>query len=83
VREDFQQEMGLYGNYLIQTPEERAAKEQYINSEQILMLDDLFLDEEGEMIPFDQEKGTRVVMGRFGNTPIINGNTEYTIQLKK
>jgi hypothetical protein len=56
VREDFQQEMGLYGNYLIESPEERVEIDQQVNSEQVLMLDDLFLDEEGEMVPFDNQK---------------------------
>jgi FtsP/CotA-like multicopper oxidase with cupredoxin domain len=56
VREDFQQEMGLYGNYLIETAEERTEIDQQVNSEQVLMLDDLFLDEDGEMVPFDNQK---------------------------
>ena len=81
VREDLQQELGLYWNYLIEWtwPDDLVQT----NSEQILMFDDLFLDEDGSMVPFDKEKWTWVVMGRFGNTPILNGSTDYEISLKK
>lgn len=77
VREDLQQELGLYGNYLIMSSQHAP-----VNREQTIMLDDIFLDMHGEMIPFDTTKGTHVVMGRYGNTSLINGDTDYTLEMK-
>ena len=78
VREDLQQELGLYGNYLIMSSEQAP-----VNREEVIMLDDIFLDGNGEMVPFDSEKGNYVVMGRFGNTPLINGDTGYAFTMQQ
>ena len=78
VREDLQQELGLYGNYLIMSSEKAP-----VNREETVMLDDIFLDEAGEMVPFDSEKGNYVLMGRYGNTPLINGDTGYMMTMQQ
>lgn len=57
VREELQQELGLYGNYLISDGSDIP-----VNSEYALMLDDLFLDQHGSLLPFDTEKGNYVLM---------------------
>ncbi len=78
VREDLQQELGLYGNFLVMSSEKAP-----VNREETLMLDDIFLDNEGGMVPFDATKGDYIVMGRYGNTPLINGETTYDIAMQQ
>lgn len=78
VREELQQELGLYGNYIVSDGSDIP-----VNSEYVLMLDDLFLDQNGSLLPFDTEKGNYVLMGRFWTTPLVNGETNYILSLKK
>ena len=80
VREDLQQELWLYGNYIVES--DLADYRNQVNSEHVLMLDDLFVDDQW-LVPFDREKWTWVVMGRFGNVPLVNGKEEYTLDLKE
>jgi hypothetical protein len=77
VREELQQELGLYGNYLVTDPDVTIPT----NTEHTIMLDDIFLQADGSIVPFDQEVGTHVVMGRFGNIPLINGDTNFRLTL--
>lgn len=70
VREDIQQELGLYGNYLVTDPTEEYRNQ--VTNEQLLVLDDLFLNTTG-IVPFDALTWNFVVMGRFGNTSFVNG----------
>jgi len=70
LREDVQQDLGLYGNILV----DPAAKEYWspVNRESFLMLDDLLLDGEG-LFPFGEEAAVHTLMGRFGNVLLVNG----------
>jgi suppressor of ftsI len=70
VREDIQQELGLYGNYLVTDPDEEYRNQ--VTNEELLVLDDLFLNNTG-IVPFDALTWNFVVMWRFGNTSFING----------
>ena len=79
VREDLQQEMWLYWNYLVEDPLEKDVKQ--TNSEKIIMFDDIFLNEDGAIVPFDKDKWTYVVMWRFGNTPLVNWDTNFEMSL--
>ena len=70
VREDVQQEMGLYGNLMV-----RDGRPDYYgpaHREEVLMLDDLLVGEEGP-IPLGLERATHGFMGRFGNAFLVNG----------
>lgn len=80
VREDYAQESGLYGNYLV-TPRDPA----YWSSadrEVALILDDVLI-ENGALAPFDTKLVNRTLMGRFGNVMLVNGETNYTLGVKK
>jgi len=79
VREDYQQELGLYGNLLV-IPEKEAYYNE-VNQEELLVLDDILI--EGDIVPFYEEYIDRVLMGRFGNVMLINGETEYNLELEK
>lgn len=81
VREDIQQDMGLYGNLLI-TPENTDAYAP-VNQEEVIVLDDIMLDEEGYPVPYGDDDATHPLMGRFGNTMLINGLTDYALDVTK
>jgi FtsP/CotA-like multicopper oxidase with cupredoxin domain len=76
-REDLQQELGLAGNILV-TP---ISADYYspVNREEIVMLDDLVLTDTG-ITPFGLESSNYMLMGRFGNFFITNGEPEYSLE---
>lgn len=80
VREDYQQELGLYGNYLV-TPD----NENYwnpVNQEVALFLDDILLGNNGEA-EFSNKVVDHAFMGRYGNVMLINGDTNYSLNMNK
>ena len=74
VREDVQQDLGLYGNIMVRSP--RPDYFSPANREEVLMLDDLLLDDDG-MVPFGESATTHALMGRFGNVMLVNGEPRY------
>ena len=74
LREDFAQEMGLYGTIIV-----RPRDESYwapADRELTVTLDDVMI-EDGKMVPFSRSGPNFTAMGRFGNTMLINGQTEF------
>ncbi|TSC58573.1 MAG: multicopper oxidase type 3 [Candidatus Peregrinibacteria bacterium Greene0416_19] len=70
VREDLQQDMGLYGGLWVTPKDEKLYS--VVNREEVLMLDDILL--EGELpVPYGEKEANHALMGRFGNTMLING----------
>jgi FtsP/CotA-like multicopper oxidase with cupredoxin domain len=80
VREDIQQDLGLYGNMLVRSSS--AAYYAPVNREQVLMLDDLLLGDEG-LTPHGAESPTHALMGRFGNVMLVNGEPRYDLSVKQ
>ncbi len=80
VREDVQQELGLYGNLLVDHQDD--AYYAPVNREEILIFDDILMDEMG-IIPFGAESPTHALMGRFGNVMLTNGRPDYRVEVKK
>ncbi|MEO6098542.1 MAG: multicopper oxidase family protein [Fibrobacteria bacterium] len=79
-REDYQMELGLYGSYLV-APKDTAYW-QPVNREVVLMVDDLAL--RGNLIePFYRNLPDHAMMGRFGNVFLINGDTAFTLRVKR
>ena len=76
IREDYGQEMGLYGNILVvpTDPDYWAP----VNREVMLTLDDVLL-EDGKIAPFSRSETTYVAMGRFGNTLLVGGEPDLTL----
>ena len=69
-REDVQQDLGLYGNLMV-----RSSRDDWYgpaDREEVLMLDDLLLADEG-LVPWGRETVTLALMGRFGNVLLVNG----------
>lgn len=79
VREDFEQELGLYGNFLV-VPES-ANYWSPVNREVPLFLDDILI--ENDKIVLSNQGVDRTLMGRFGNVMLVNGETNYSLPAKK
>jgi FtsP/CotA-like multicopper oxidase with cupredoxin domain len=76
VREDYGQELGLYGNVLVQ-----PADPEYwppVNREVVLTLDDILL-EDGKVAPFSRSETNYAAMGRFGDVLLISGESELAL----
>ncbi len=80
VREDYQQELGLYGNILVEPSNSELLNP--VNKEQFMMLDDIQLDGQ-DIKQFYEEKIKQVLMGRFGDFMLINGEDSYNLSVKK
>ncbi len=77
VREDKQQELGLYGVILVEPKNDTNN----MAREEVIILDDILIEENG--LPEFPEKETNfAVMGRFGNTILVNGKTDYALDAK-
>jgi FtsP/CotA-like multicopper oxidase with cupredoxin domain len=77
IREDFAQEMGLYGTIIVEPREESYWPP--ADRQLTVTLDDVLI-EDGKMVPFGRSGPTFTAMGRFGNTMLINGQTEYSAE---
>lgn len=79
VREDRDQELGLYGVFMV-TP----SKEDYwtpATREVPVVLDDILL-ENGTPVAFPKDRASFALMGRFGNTMLVNGETDWRLRVK-
>ena len=80
IREDYGQEMGLYGNILV-TPDEPdywpAA-----NRELLLTLDDILI-EDGQIAAFKESETTHAAMGRFGNVMLVAGEADLSLETRR
>ena len=76
IREDYGQELGLYGNLLVE-----PADPDYwppVHREVLLTLDDILL-EDGKVAPFSRAETTYAAMGRFGEVMLIGGETDLRL----
>lgn len=74
VREDYQQDMGLYGNFAV-------TEDGYwndVDQEEYLIVDDIL--EDGE---YSSEAVTHTLMGRFGDKLLINDSEDYNFTVKQ
>jgi FtsP/CotA-like multicopper oxidase with cupredoxin domain len=79
IREDYGQEMGLYGNVLV-VPSD-AEYWGPVDRELLLTLDDVLL-EDGAIAPFSRDETNYVAMGRFGNVMLIGGETDPSLEAR-
>jgi FtsP/CotA-like multicopper oxidase with cupredoxin domain len=74
VREDYQQDLGLYGNMLV-------TEEGYwsnADQEEFLILDDV-----AENTDYDKDLVTHALMGRYGDKVLVNDQDDYKLTLKQ
>jgi FtsP/CotA-like multicopper oxidase with cupredoxin domain len=79
IREDYGQELGLYGHCLVV-----PADPDYwppANRDLALTLDDILL-EDGQVAPFSRSETTHVAMGRFGEVLLVNGETGLSLDAR-
>jgi FtsP/CotA-like multicopper oxidase with cupredoxin domain len=80
MREDYGQEMGLYGNLVVEpaTPDYWPPAHREVP----LTLDDVLL-EDGKVGPFSPIETTHAAMGRFGEILLIGGETDLRLQAER
>ena len=76
IREDYGQELGLYGNILVVPAEPDYWPR--VDREVLLTLDDILL-EDGKVAAFSQSETSHVAMGRFGNVLLVGGEPELAL----
>jgi FtsP/CotA-like multicopper oxidase with cupredoxin domain len=79
IREDYTQELGLYGNILVVPTDPEYWPP--VDRELILTLDDLLL-EDGKVAPFSTAETTYAAMGRFGNVFLVAGDPDLRLQAR-
>jgi FtsP/CotA-like multicopper oxidase with cupredoxin domain len=80
IREDYGQEMGLYGNVIVE-----PADPDYwppVHREIALTLDDILI-EDGQVAPFSRTETTHSAMGRFGNVLLVGGQTDPSLAVMR
>ena len=80
IREDYGQEMGLYGNIHVV-----PAEPDYwppVNRELFLTLDDVLV-EDGKIAGFSASETTHVAMGRFGNVMLVSGEPDLALTARR
>ena len=80
IREDYGQEMGLYGNIHV-VPREPDYWPP-VNRELFLTLDDVLI-EDGKIAGFSASETTHVAMGRFGNVMLVSGEPDLELTAKR
>jgi FtsP/CotA-like multicopper oxidase with cupredoxin domain len=80
IREDYGQEMGLYGNLHVvpRDPDYWPP----VNRELFLTLDDVLI-EDGAIAGFSASETTHVAMGRFGNVMLVAGEPDLELTAKR
>lgn len=79
IREDYAQELGLYGNFLVTPPTVDYWAE--VDREEALFLDDILID--NGQARFDKSIIDYTLMGRFGNVMLVNGSDNYRLSVKQ
>jgi FtsP/CotA-like multicopper oxidase with cupredoxin domain len=79
IREDYGQEMGLYGNVIVEPLDPDYWPP--VHRDVALTLDDILL-EEGKVAPFSRTETTHSAMGRFGDVLLVAGETDLALTAK-
>jgi FtsP/CotA-like multicopper oxidase with cupredoxin domain len=80
VREDAFGILGLYGSILV-APRDTSYWNP-VDLEVPLVISEVPLDSDG-IAPIRMDKPDHVLMGRFGNVFLVNGDTDFTLRVKK
>ncbi|MBI2120862.1 MAG: multicopper oxidase domain-containing protein [Parcubacteria group bacterium] len=71
MNEAYTQGLGMYGAFLVEPKEGK-----FSGREEVVFLSDLLMNESG-IVPFPKDFTDHAMMGRFGNTMLVNGSTNY------
>lgn len=81
TRDDIGQELGLYGNYIADPIDPDYWNQ--VNRDIPIIIDDALLDPDGTFADFYDSEVTHALLGRFGNTYLVNGEENYVLPMKK
>jgi FtsP/CotA-like multicopper oxidase with cupredoxin domain len=79
IREDYTQELGLYGNIVVEPT--LPGYWPPVDRELVLTLDDLLVTD-GQIAPFSREETSYAAMGRFGNVFLVAGDPDPRLQAR-
>jgi FtsP/CotA-like multicopper oxidase with cupredoxin domain len=79
IREDYTQELGLYGNILVEPTE--ADYWPPVDRELVLTVDDLLV-EDNQIAPFSRSETSYAAMGRFGNVFLTSGDPDLQLEAR-
>ena len=79
IREDYTQELGLYGNLLVEPAD--PGYWPAVDRELVLTVDDLLV-EEGRIAPFSPTETSYAAMGRFGNVFLTSGEPDLRLEVR-
>jgi FtsP/CotA-like multicopper oxidase with cupredoxin domain len=79
-REDVLQDLGLYGNLLVESRDPDYFGP--ANRTQVLMLDDLLVADDG-LVGYGLDSPTHALMGRFGNALLVNGEPRWDLEVRR
>lgn len=79
LREDYAQELGLYGNYIVVSDDPDYWSP--VNREIPIVVDDILI-RNGKVAPFTSI-ADHTLMGRFGNVMLVNGLDNYSLDVKQ
>jgi FtsP/CotA-like multicopper oxidase with cupredoxin domain len=79
IREDYGQEMGLYGNVIVEP--EGPDYWPPVHRELALTLDDVLI-EDGAVAPFSRSETTHSAMGRFGDVLLVAGEDDLSLSAR-
>jgi FtsP/CotA-like multicopper oxidase with cupredoxin domain len=78
IREDYAQDMGLYGNIVVEPRDPDYWPP--VDRELVIAVDDLLM-EDGRIAAFDRSGPDHVAMGRFGNVLLVNGQPDWSLEV--
>lgn len=79
-REDYAQELGLYGNFIVNPKQKDYWAE--VDREIPIFLDDILI-QNSVIAPFSRSTVDYTLMGRFGNVMLTNGSDNYSLKVKQ
>lgn len=80
IREDYAQELGLYGNYIVEPNASDYWAE--VDREETIFLDDIAI-QNGTIAQFSKTTVDHALMGRFGNVMLVNGKDSYKLTVNQ
>src|SRR5512140_628 len=80
IREDYGQEMGLYGDELV-VPSDPDYWEP-VHRKDLLKLDGILI-EDGKFAAFSRSETTHTAMGRFGNVLLVGGEPDLALTVRR
>jgi FtsP/CotA-like multicopper oxidase with cupredoxin domain len=80
IREDYTQDMGLYGGIVVEPTDPAYWPE--VDRDVVVMVDDIAI-EDGRIEAYDRSGPDHVAMGRFGNVLLVNGETDWRLEVAR